>query len=278
MKEKGHRRFFIPKEHGAWAMLYVPFVIGVCVAAKSQGLRLPWNVGILPLFLAITLGYLSRLPFIEWLRSKYKNRLSEANRNALRFFIGYASVGILAYSTLLFFYKLWGLLPFLAIGSSFWAFYTYQTVKGKHRSIIGELVGVLGLTFTAPIAHYVAIGSLTKMAFMLWLLNALFFSSSIFYVKLRVEAYAHKNQLRALKDRLTISRGCIIYHLLLFVFMSVLCLLQLAPAMIFAAFLPILIRGGIAVTRFPKTLSLKRIGFSELAYALFFMFMLVQFL
>ena len=67
--KKGHKRFFIPKEHGAWAVLYVSFVTGVCVAARSQvretipsigGLQLPWNAGVLLLFLAITFGYLSR--------------------------------------------------------------------------------------------------------------------------------------------------------------------------------------------------------------------------
>ncbi len=275
--KKGRRRFFIPKEHGAWAVLYVSFVTGIFVAARSQvreaipsigGLRLPWNAGVLLLFLAITFGYLSRLPFIEWLRSKYKKR------EAMRFFIGYASAGILAYFTLLFRYKLWWLLLFGVISGSFWTFYIYQTLKGKHHSIMGELVGVLGLTFAAPISHYVAIGSLTKMAWLLWLLNALFFSSSIFYVKLRVEAYVRKKELRTLRDSLTISRRCIIYHLLLFVFIGTLYLLQLVPAMIFVAFLPILIRGSIAITYFPKTLSLKRIGFSELAYALFFMFTL----
>lgn len=274
MKTTGKRRrgFFIPKEHGAWAMLYVPFVTGVCVAARSQGLRLPWNAGILPLFLAITFGYLSRLPFVEWLRSKYKNLY------ALKFFIGYASAGILTYFTLVFLYKLWTLLPLLSIGSSFWGFYTYQTLKGKHRSTTGEVAGILGLTFTAPMAHYVIIGSLTKMAWLLWLLNLLFFSSSVFYVKLRVEAHVRKDQLYSLRDRLAISRGCIIYHLLLFVFIGTLCLLRLVPAMIFAAFLPILIRGIIAIVHLPKTLSLKRIGFSELAYALFFMLMLIQLL
>jgi len=71
-----------------------------------------------------------------------------------------------------------------------------------------------------------ATGALTKMAFMLWLLNALFFSSSIFYVKLRVEEHVRKNQLRSLRDRLTISRGCIIYHLLLLVFIGTLCFLK----------------------------------------------------
>ena len=113
--KKGLRSFFIPKEHGAWAVLYVSFVTGVCVAARSQvreaipsigGLRLPWNAGVLLLFLTITFGYLSRLPFIEWLHSKYKNR------EALRFFIGYASLGILAYFALLFLYKLWWLFLF----------------------------------------------------------------------------------------------------------------------------------------------------------------------
>ena len=263
MVRKGYRRFFIPKEHGAWAMLYLPFVTSVCVAAR-------WNAGVLPLFLAITFGYFSRLPFTEWLRSKYKNR------HALRFFIGYASIGILAYFTLLFIYKLRWFLPFLAIVGSFWALYTYQTLKGKHRSVMGEIVGVLGLTFTALMAHYVAIGSLTKMGWLLWLLNALFFSSSIFYVKLRVEAYARKRKLHTLKDRLAISTSCITYHLLLFPFIGTLCLLQLTPAMVFVAFLPILIRGIAAIAHFPKTFSLKRIGFSELAYALFFMVILVQ--
>ena len=59
--------FRIPKEHGAWAMLYVPFVLGILVAG-----RVSWAV--LWALLAMTALFFAREALRRWRRARAQGR------------------------------------------------------------------------------------------------------------------------------------------------------------------------------------------------------------
>ena len=63
-----------------------------------------------------------------------------------------------------------------------------QAVRREDRTIGGETMAILGLTLTAPTAYYTASGDLDATALRIWLMCALYFTSSVFYVKLRVHS------------------------------------------------------------------------------------------
>ena len=60
-----------------------------------------------------------------------------------------------------------------------------EIVRRERKSIVNELVTFAAVCLSAPIACTATTGTLTSLALGLWVLNALFFSSSIFTVKLR---------------------------------------------------------------------------------------------
>ena len=61
MKLSTHLR--LPKEHGAWAMLYVPFVLGVAVAGKIP-------LSVLLLLLSLSALFISRVSMLVWWRAR----------------------------------------------------------------------------------------------------------------------------------------------------------------------------------------------------------------
>ena len=58
-------------------------------------------------------------------------------------------------------------------------------IKGKHKSIWNEIVGMAAICLSAPLAYGATTGNLTFEAMAIWILNTLFFSSAVYTIKLR---------------------------------------------------------------------------------------------
>lgn len=72
-------------------------------------------------------------------------------------------------------------------------------IKKNHKTITNEVAGFAGITLSAPFAYVATTGNLSIEAMAMWILNALFFSSAVYTMKLR------KKKTRSLKPG-------IIYH------------------------------------------------------------------
>src|SRR5262249_2599683 len=91
----------LPKEHGAWAMLYVPFVLGVAVAGRV-------NLQILLLLLSTTAVFVSRESLLVYWRARARGRdAAEAGKALLIYLALAAAVG----SPLVLVFKLFWLIP-----------------------------------------------------------------------------------------------------------------------------------------------------------------------
>ena len=91
----------LPKEHGAWVMLYVPFVLGVAVAG-----RVNWPV--LLLLLSTTVAFISRESLLVYLRARARGcEAAEAGRMLLLYLALAAAFG----SPLVVAFKLFWLIP-----------------------------------------------------------------------------------------------------------------------------------------------------------------------
>src|SRR5262245_25839118 len=98
----------LPKEHGAWVMLYVPFVLGVVVAG-----RVNWQV--LLLLLSTTAMFISRESLLVCWRARARRRdATEASRTLLLYLVLTAAFG----SPLIFVFKLFWLIPLGMIGAA----------------------------------------------------------------------------------------------------------------------------------------------------------------
>lgn len=148
----------MPREHGAWGMLLVPFATAVAVSGVFD-----WKVALL---LASTLCfYIARA---SWLKRQFKWM-------ALLLAASFAAA-----APLFFVWKLWWLAAFSAVAAGLAA-------RPNPRGLAMQLAAVGGLTLTAPAAWYAATGALDATAFWLWLWNTLYFAGGVLYVRLRIE-------------------------------------------------------------------------------------------
>lgn len=176
----------IPKEHGAWFMLYSPFIAGIA-AAKT----LDWSVGLL--LVAATAFFLTHAPLMTIVKL---NPSQPASRRKIRqAYWGVcinAMVGLSAILTAVLYEKLLLLIPLGAFAILFEMLQTYLVYTKRERSMLARCAGICSLTTLGPAAYYVLTRRLDEIAFLLWLVCALYFISSVFYVKMRVDSFAGK--------------------------------------------------------------------------------------
>ena len=250
-------RFRLPREHGAWAMLYVPFVIGWLVAGTSS-LRL------LFLALSVTFVFIAREPLLVWWRGQSR---SQWDQEAFQVSLVYLLLGALFGVPLLLIYKLSWFIPIGSIGAILLTLNARQAVTRRDRTIGGEMIAIVGLTITAPAAFYAARGTLDVTALWLWALCAVYFASSVFYVKLRVSAINPRPE----ESRRHTRRRCAIYHAFLLVLLLSLALTGDLSAFALIAFAPVLARSFWYLARPARHISLRKVGVLEIVYSVVFL-------
>jgi len=248
----------IPKEHGAWFMLYGPFFAGIA-AAKS----FDWSVGLL--LIAATAFFMAHSPILTLVRL---NRSQPARRTMVRkaykVMCICLALGISVTLIVVVHEKLFLLIPLGAIAILFEALHTYMVYKKLDRSLLARCAAICSLTTLGPATYYVLTRRLDDTAFLLWLLCTLYFVSSVFYVKMRVDSFAGKKTAAHRKWL------CGIYHALLAFGLALFAALEWIPLLLAAGFFPVILRAFWAILRVQKTLNLKRIGFAEVAYTTVF--------
>lgn len=247
----------LPREHGAWAMLYVPFAVGALVA-WSAPLRL------LLLALSVTFVFIARESLLIWWRARSRG---QQNDEALRFMLSYLTLaGVFGAPLLLVYHLYW----FIAMGlaaSVLLAINARQAVRREDRTIGGEMMAIAGLTLTAPAAFYAARGAFDVDALWLWVLCAVYFASSVFYVKLRVSTISPRMD----EARRQSWKRCAFYHAFLLAALLVLALTGSLNLFAIGAFAPVLTRSFWFLARPVRRINLRRVGWLEMVYSLVFL-------
>lgn len=237
-------------------MVYVPLALGAWVGGANLA-----KLGLL--VAATTMLFFARQALLElWLARR--RRLSA--RPLWLAVAAYTAGAFLCGVALVLGSGLYGLVP-LALGALALMFISlYAFAKGEYRHLAHELLGVAGLTLTAPAAHYTGTGYWTAQALWLWVWCTLFFWSSVFHVRYRVLNAHQKNPAVRLVRHLSIA-----YHTLLSVVIGLSWWERHLPALAAAAFLPILSRAAWALLAQPRQVALKRVGVLEAIYSLIFL-------
>lgn len=224
----------LPREHGAWGILLIPFATAVGVA------------GVFDLKVALLLG--SILSF-------YMARTSFLKRDFQWTFVLLAvSAGCTA--PLLLVWKLWWLAAFGGVAG-------LLAFRKTERSVAMQLLAVCGLTLTAPAAWYVATGQLNQRAWWLWLLNVLYFAGGVFYVKMHVAAAIRRQRFETVTKRMRFGASTLIYY-------GALARVGVALWPVGLAYAPVVVRAVIGVMRLSPILRIKRLGWTEVAYSIAF--------
>lgn len=165
----------VPREHGAWGILLVPFATAVGVAGI-------WNLPVALLLASVLCFYIART---SYLKRNYR-------------WTAILLAGSLASAVpLLVVWKLWWLPAFGAVAAAL-------ALQPTSQSVPRQLLAVVGLTMTAPAAWYAATG---KLEYQLWLLNALYFAGGVLYVKMHLTAAVQRGD-----SKLRLGAPTLFYH------------------------------------------------------------------
>ena len=178
------KQLILPAEHGSWAWLLVPFLVGTAVAQTYT----------LPIWLVLIGGlafFLLRQPATVWLRVQQGRGRASDGPLALRLMQMLGGIFLLCSLGLLLqgrFVLVWLLIPFGALTAVY-----LVAARGQQstRTLKMELVGAAGLALMAPAAMLAAIGQSDPTVWLVWSLLATQNVLGVFYVRQRI-ADTHK--------------------------------------------------------------------------------------
>ena len=160
-------KIVLPKEHGTWVMLFLPYVLGIAVTT-FKWVHLPFLIGWFFM-------YLSSTPWLNQLRNK---RMRKRMRP---WAFTYTGIGLLfAVPVMVVYAELFWLalmiIPFFIVNIFF-------VIRKRERHLLNDLSGIAILSLGAPAAFVIGTSALTQDAFTLWAIVVFYFSGTAFYVK-----------------------------------------------------------------------------------------------
>ncbi len=253
----------LPKEHGSWAMFAVPLIVGFTVAAQW-----PWRSLWL---IAAALGlFLVRFPIDTLIKTR---RRPTANRARLiRWAIGYGSIAALCGGWLIVVDRLYTLIGLGLLGAALLIYHWWLVERRQEMSARGELAGIFGLALGAPLAYYVSTAVLDGTALGLWIVNALYFGGTVFYIKLKVRQQPKEPAPDRVSERLVKAKACLSYQSVVLMLVILLVAFNRLPALAVLAFVPMTVKVLLGATRWQdrKSLSLPRLGVIEMIHSALF--------
>jgi nitrous oxidase accessory protein len=252
----------IPKEHGAWAALFVPLIVGASIAGK-------FTLNVLLLAFGTLAVFMSYVPVQTILR-----RLSvapptpERLRAAKIWAAVYLGLGAL-FMAQLFLEGLWRLFG-IGILSVIAFFVNFILTRHYAKTVLSDLISVLGLTLSAPAAYYTVTEKLDQTAALLWLMNFLFFGSGIVYVHTKLRAAALKKPEFSFGEKLSLGKLNLIYHLVVLAIVGILAAQNFTPLFAIVAFVPMTIHALYGTLKLSSRISFRKLGILLLAQSLIF--------
>jgi hypothetical protein len=233
-------KLFLPKQHGAWAMLIIPFWLGVAATSFE------WQH--IPFFMGWLLLYLSTYPMLLLFKKK---RIS--------FYIRWTVIYMVP-AILLLIIPIWNQPKIIFFGLAMLPFFfinAYYSKVNKDRAFANDISAIMTFSLAALGSGYLMAEDLTATLLTVFICCVLFFMGSTFYVK---------SMIREKKNHL-FKWVSWIFHLLLPIIWLI-----IGEWIISIAFLPSLIR---SIGFYGRTFSPKKIGIYEIINSSVFFIILV---
>ena len=255
-------RPLIPKEHGAWAILFIPMFT---VALVLDAMRIEF----LFLTLSTLFYFLCYLPAQTMLRHYLlQKQPADKLQPATLWFFVYFSIGSFFAFLILKngFEYLW------IIGGINLCCFLAQFVLERtfQKSLASDLISTAGLTTTSIAAYYVITSAIDGDAIRLYILNFLFFGSNVLYVYTKIRATSLKQERLSMTDKFTIVRLLIIYHLLVIGIVVYFVSVYYTPLLTMLSFAPMTLHAIVGVIKLEKKVQFQRLGFLLLVQSILF--------
>jgi hypothetical protein len=262
------RALIVPREHGAWGLLFVPLFTGIAVG--TAGARNGWSP------LVFTVAALS----LFWLRTPVESLLGTAaisaqtpaeRRISLLVALGLAAISAACLAALLWNGRNLGLWILGCVAG--FAFVAQALLKKLSRKLrmTAQIVGAAGLTCTAPAAYYLATGRLDSTAWLLWAANWFFAGNQVHFVQLRI----HAARAATFDEKFARGRAFLFAQSFAILVLAIASYRRFMPPMAILAFLPALWRGFSWFFRGYEPLHVKSLGWSEMRQGIVFGVLLV---
>ena len=228
-------KLVIPKQHGAWAMLVIPFLLSVLLGKPT--------IYHIPLFLAWFFIYLATYPFLMYIRQRRRKEFLHAA-------IVY-SITAFVFGMISLLYE-WRILLFAVLMIPLFIVNMYYARQKNERALLNDICAIIVFCIGGLISYYFSMKQIDKTAVFLALISFFYFLGSTFYVKTMIR---EKNNP---KYRL-ISWG---YHIVLTVIVFAidpLCSLIFVPSVIRAIIL------------YGKKISILKVGVLEIVNSVYFL-------
>jgi hypothetical protein len=215
----------MPREHGAWAMVCLPFIVGAVAAQDWAHLRTAAGA------LAALSVFLLRTPLLALCRSDAIGRGVD-NTPRYKQYIRQARFSLLVYSAVALastLYLCWTVpvVPLLLLGGGavlLSAVILHPRMRIRQRSLWFQLASIPGLTASALLGYLVAAGELHRTAFWIWLLFAVQFSVSVVVVRSQLEALTAARKRPSSRHPLVYRRAAILAEAALWAALAVIAL------------------------------------------------------
>lgn len=237
-------KILVPKEHGAWAMLLIPFAIGTAIQEQT------WLQ--VPLFFGWFFLYLASNPLMMMAR----NPGHAAQYRKFVIIYGFVAAAFLILPITRYPALLWlGVVLLIILPINL-----YYARMNRERELFNDFTAVAGLCLGAVISGYAGAGGWSEDLFPAWLFCVLFFMGSVFFVKTMIRERGNRSF-----RKLSWGYHVAVIFLILFVTES---------WVLTVAYLPSLAR---AILYTPKVINPMKIGILETANSLLFFTLVILF-
>lgn len=233
-------KLFMPKQHGAWAMLIIPFWLSVVASGFV------WEH--IPFFIGWILLYLATYPMLLLFKGK---NISFHMKWTLIYFIP---------AILLLVIPLWARPSIVYFGLAMIPFFfinIYFSRQKNERALLNDFAAIITFAIAGLASGYLPEGKINEGTVFVFIASILFFIGSTFYVKTMIRE----------KKNIVYKRISWFYHLIVPVVYGILGYWIAA-----LAFLPSLFR---AVYFYGKPMSMMKIGIMEIVNAVIFFSIMV---
>lgn len=247
------RSVALPAEHGGWAMLISPILLGFLVAPSITAVFLA---------LAIIASFLARTPLkIVW-KDSQKGRRFARTTAAMKVLVLYVFLIVVGFGGALYFGGWQPLMPLLAV-LPLLLLLLYFDLFSTSRQLLSQLVAPIVLSsVTAGMA--LAAGWTWPYALALWSIPLMLSIPAILYVRSRI---------RMDKDRAAGARTAVFSHVLAAIVAIALAATGYIPALAALAIFILMLRAATNLSTYRRPMTIKQLGWSEIAFSLMTVFM-----
>lgn len=157
---------YIPNQHGAWAMLIIPFLFGML--ASTPGIVHVW------LFVCWLLVYLFMFPLLQWVRTGKAGRVRGPMLLYGILLIPAAAILLWIRPDVIRFAP--AFLPLFAVNA-------YYAKQKRERALLNDIAAIVQFSLMVFVSYWLGEGSDYRLAFELFLISTMYFIGTAFYVK-----------------------------------------------------------------------------------------------